>query len=81
MARAGKSVEHRVRKVTIFEIEILQYYNKIIVFRVLCSKGTYIRSLAQDFVHAFGTVGYLNNLIRTRIGEYKISDSKEISSI
>ena len=50
-------------------------------FRVVCSKGTYIRSLANDFGVALGTRAYLSALRRTRIGSFKIEDAMSIETV
>lgn len=75
-ARKGQQVEVEARKVTIEIFEITSISLPEIQFRVVCSTGTYIRSLANDFGHALGTGGYLSNLCRTRIGKFELSDAQ-----
>jgi len=72
MAREGKPVELKPVEVTIREIEILDYKWPILKIRVLCSKGTYLRSLARDLGQALGVGGYLTALERTKVGQYTL---------
>jgi tRNA pseudouridine55 synthase len=62
------------KKIRIDSIELLEYDLPRIKIRVTCGKGTYIRSLARDIGQALQSGGYLSDLIRTRIGEYKLED-------
>jgi len=71
-AREGKEVEIKKRQVTISEFEITQINLPEIEFRVACSKGTYIRSLAHDFGKALQSGGHLSTLRRTKIGDYNV---------
>jgi tRNA pseudouridine55 synthase len=73
-ARAGEEVEILSRKITIHEFEITRIALPEIDFRVKCSKGTYIRSLAFDFGKALQSGGYLSVLRRTKIGEYSVEN-------
>jgi tRNA pseudouridine55 synthase len=73
-ARAGEKVEIAFRKTTIYEFEITRIELPEIDFRVTCSKGTYIRSLAFDFGKALRSGGYLSALRRTKIGDYSVND-------
>jgi tRNA pseudouridine55 synthase len=81
LAREGKEVELKSRKVDIREMEIVKIEKPIIHFRVSCSKGTYIRSLARDFGEALGTTAYLAQLCRTRIGTFKLEDALTIEEV
>lgn len=74
-ARAGTEVELTPRPVTIKIFEITKIEMPIVEFRVVCSKGTYIRSLAYDFGKALNSGAYLNSLCRTRSGNYFLSDA------
>lgn len=78
LARKGKEVKLDPRKVTIKEFEITSIDMPVISFRVVCSTGTYIRSLAHDFGQALGCGAYLSSLCRTRIGEFKLEDANTI---
>ena len=75
LARAGKDVVLDARPVTIGEFEITAIKFPEVHFRVLCSTGTYIRSLAHDFGNALGCGAYLQELRRTRIGNFDVSDA------
>ncbi|WMW77978.1 tRNA pseudouridine(55) synthase TruB [Flavobacterium sp. 20NA77.7] len=74
-ARAGEDVEIKARKTTIYEFEITRIALPEIDFRITCSKGTYIRSLAFDFGKALGSGGHLTALRRTKIGNYTVSEA------
>ena len=73
-ARAGEEVEIASRKTTVYEFEITRIELSEIDFRVVCSKGTYIRSLAFDFGKALNSGAYLSLLRRTKIGDYTVDD-------
>lgn len=73
-ARAGEEVEIAFRKTTIHEFEITRIALPKIDFRVVCSKGTYIRSLAFDFGKALNSGAYLSVLRRTKIGDYSVEN-------
>ena len=74
-ARAGETVEIASRKTTIHEFELTRIALPEVDFRVVCSKGTYIRSLAFDFGNALGSGAHLTALRRTKIGEYNVADA------
>lgn len=74
-ARKGEKVKVEPRKITINDFEITRIQLPEIDFKVSCSKGTYIRSLAYDFGKACGSGGYLTSLRRTKIGEYSIKNA------
>ena len=74
-ARAGEEVEIQSRKTTIYEFEITRIQLPEIDFRVKCSKGTYIRSLAYDFGLALQSGGHLTALRRTKIGDYDVKNA------
>ena len=72
-AREGKEVEIKKRGVTIKEFEITSIELPMVQFRVVCSKGTYIRSLAHDFGKALQSGAHLSSLKRTKIGDYNVN--------
>jgi tRNA pseudouridine55 synthase len=78
LARQGKEVKLEPRPVTIKEFEITQFNLPVISFRVVCTTGTYIRSLANDLGRALGCGGYLSSLRRTRIGEFRVGQALSI---
>ena len=81
LARKGKEVEIKSRKITIKKFEITKIEMPTVHFRVVCSKGTYIRSLANDFGQVLGAGAYLTSLIRTRIGDFKLSDAHNLDDL
>jgi tRNA pseudouridine55 synthase len=74
-ARAGEEVEIKSRKVTMHEFEITRIALPEIDFRIKCSKGTYIRSIAFDFGLALQSGGHLTALRRTKIGDYSVENA------
>lgn len=75
LARKGKEVELEPRKITIRAFEITNIELPRVEFKVVCSTGTYIRSLANDFGAALGTGAYLSGLRRTRIGDFSVENA------
>ena len=80
-AREGKEIELTPREVTITAFDIVDIRLPEISFRVVCSKGTYIRSLARDFGNALQVGAYLSELCRTRIGAFKLADASTLDQI
>ena len=78
LARQGKEVKLEPRKITIKEFEITNVEMPVVHFKVVCSTGTYIRSLANDFGAALGCGAYLSSLCRTRIGSFLLDDAMSI---
>jgi tRNA pseudouridine55 synthase len=78
-ARKGESVEIKSREVTVSEFEITEIKLPVVKFRVVCSKGTYIRSLVRDFGAALNNGAYMSGLRRTRIGAFRIEEAEELS--
>lgn len=78
-ARAGESIEIESRKTTIHEFEITRIALPEVDFRVVCSKGTYIRSLAYDFGKAMNSGSHLTVLRRTKIGDYDVKNAIDIN--
>lgn len=75
LARAGKEVEIKPREIEIKEFEITRIELPDVDFRIVCSKGTYIRSLARDFGLALNSGAYLTALCRTRIGNFSLKEA------
>src|SRR5690606_35565654 len=75
LARAGKEVELKSRQIKIYDFRIKKIEMPFVEFEVHCGKGTYIRSLANDFGKALNSGGYLTELRRTKIGEYSIENA------
>lgn len=80
-ARRGENVELKTRSVSIREFEITRVELPEIDFRVVCSKGTYIRSLVHDFGRALDNVAYLSALRRTKSGDYHIDNAFEVMEL
>ncbi len=80
-ARRGEEVELRYRHVTIREFELTRIAMPEVDFRVVCSKGTYIRSLVHDFGKAVNNGAYLSRLRRTRSGNFKVEDAWEVMEL
>jgi tRNA pseudouridine55 synthase len=78
LARQGKEVKLEPRKVTIHAFEITSIELPVVHFRVTCTTGTYIRSLAHDFGQALGCGAYLSSLCRTRIGGFRLEEAMTI---
>lgn len=81
LARKGVDVKLEPRKLTIKEFDITAIDLPLVSFRVVCSTGTYIRSLANDFGAALGCGGHLSSLCRTRIGEFQVEDAFSIQQL
>jgi len=81
LAREGKEVERSARKVTIYELEILSVELPYVRVRVLCSKGTYIRTLCHDIGERLGCGGAMKSLMRTRAGRFGLDGAKRLSRI
>ena len=79
LARKNITVDRKPTQINISDINLINFNETNIVFTVACSKGTYIRVLGKEIAEKLGTVGYLNSLIRTRVGEYLIDDSVSLN--
>ena len=80
-ARKGHDIELKHRDVEVKEFEITNITLPEAAFRIVCSKGTYIRSIARDFGNALGVGAYLTELRRTRIGNFRIEDAISIEEV
>ena len=80
-AREGINIEKEPRKILIEKFDILKINLPEIEFRIKCSKGTYIRSIANDFGESLGTLGYLGVLRREEIGDYSVDKSVSIECV
>ena len=78
LAREGKTVERKARRINIFELKLLDSTADTLTLDVFCSKGTYIRSLAEDIGHKLGCGGTITALRRTQSGQFKIEDALTI---
>lgn len=80
-ARNGKEVILPTREITISNIELIDFHDNLIKFKVTVSKGTYIRSLIEDIGKTLKTVATMEDLVRTKQGSYKIEDSYTLDDI
>ena len=80
-ARAGEEVEIAFRKTTVYEFEITKFELPKIEFRVVCSKGTYIRSLAYDMGEQLGCGAHLSALVRTRSGPFTLAECVTLDEV
>jgi tRNA pseudouridine55 synthase len=78
LARKGHTVERQPRKVQINRMDIIEFNSPVLRLHIECSKGTYVRSIANDIGDLLGVGAHLNKLVRTRVGSFKIEDSVEI---
>ena len=81
LAREGKTVERKPRPVHFYEIEILDISFPLVRFRVTCSKGTYIRTLCNDIGEKLGCGGAMEELLRTRSGNFTLEESMTLSQV
>jgi len=81
LARAGKNVKLKPRKVLIKNIKIMSYTYPHLQIEFEVGSGTYIRALARDIGRELGTYAYLANLRRTQVGDFKVEDAKKIEEI
>jgi len=81
LAREGKIIERKARRITIFELKLLNKTSDSLTLDVFCSKGTYIRSLAEDIGHKLGCGGTVIELRRTQAGQFKIEDALTIEQL
>ena len=80
-ARNNEEVEVPIKKVHIYELELLSYEQDIITFRCRVEKGTYIRSLIRDITKSLGVIGTMNNLVRIKQGNFKIENASSLEDI
>ena len=82
LAREGKTIERKTRKISIYDMNIIKNYeNKRILFDVECSKGTYVRTLCHDIGERLETLGHMSFLIRTKVGNFCIKDAYTLEEI
>lgn len=81
LAREGQVIERKARAIEIFEITIDEMELPLVTFTVSCSKGTYIRSLCRDIGEKLGTLGAMEHLVRTRVGEFLLEDALTLSQV
>ena len=80
-ARAGVEVEIKRSKITIHEIEVLEFELPRVRLRIKCSKGTYIRSIARDLGEALNSGAHLTGLRRTRSGNFRVEEALTLENV
>ncbi len=81
LAREGKIIERKARRITIFELKLLGFTDDRLTLDVFCSKGTYIRSLAEDIGHALDSCGTVTVLRRLQAGQFSLCEAKTIEQL
>ena len=81
LAHKGQEIDRPFRDIEIFNIELIDFHDDEITFKVLVSKGTYIRTLGSDIATRLGTVGHLKTLRRTKVGPFDVSSANKIEDI
>jgi tRNA pseudouridine55 synthase len=81
LAREGKEIERKSRKITIHDIDIVKIEGQKVMFDVLCSKGTYIRTLCVDIAEKLNCSGHMSFLIRTQTGDFYLKDALTLEEI
>lgn len=80
-ARKNEKIELEPRHIEIYKMDLINIIKDTIIFKVQCSKGTYIRSLCEDIAKRLNTVGYMQDLERSRVGKFDIKDSITIEEL
>ena len=80
-ARKNEKIELEPRHIEIYKMDLIDIIKDTIIFKVQCSKGTYIRSLCEDIAKSLNTVGYMQDLERSRVGKFDIKDSITIEEL
>ncbi|MTI67485.1 MAG: tRNA pseudouridine(55) synthase TruB [Firmicutes bacterium] len=81
LARQGKEIERKPRKIQIYDLNIIRIKEEKVLFDVVCSKGTYVRTLCNDIGEKLATYGYMSFLLRTETGIFNIKDSYTVEEI
>ncbi|CAM8267608.1 TruB Pseudouridine synthase [Candidatus Methylopumilus planktonicus] len=80
-ARQGIEIERKSRQTTIYDIGLMEFQGSVMTIEVSCSKGTYIRTLAEDIGHALGCGAHLKGLERTQTGNFQLSEALTIEAL
>jgi tRNA pseudouridine55 synthase len=84
LARKGIEVKRNLKKIKIYQLNLINFYqdvNPIVKFEVICSKGTYIRTLCNDIGNELGCGAHLSNLVRKKVGNFSIEDSLNLEEL
>lgn len=80
-AREGQEIERKKRKAIIYSMKLISFDKNIIKYEAVVSKGTYIRTLSEEIAKSLNTLGYTLSLVRTKIGDFSLSNAKSVASI
>lgn len=80
LARKGIETERKPRNITVFELELLEWRENEASLRVVCSKGTYVRTLCHDIGTRLGCGAVMSSLIRTRVGEFRLENAVKLEN-
>jgi len=81
LARSGQTIAREPRKINISSIEILDFKFPELIFKVKCSKGTYVRTLCEDIGKALGVPSHMSSLVRSASGDFLLEDSKSLDEV
>lgn len=81
LARKGIEIERKPKKVVIYSIDIESFEPPFVTFRVVCSKGTYVRSLCNDIGQKLGMGAHIVDLTRTRVGQFKVEEALDLEDL
>ena len=81
LAREGKTIEREPRKITIYNLDIIEIIGNKVLFDVECSKGTYVRTLCSDIGETLKTFGHMSMLVRTKVDKFDIFDAVTLDEI
>jgi tRNA pseudouridine55 synthase len=81
LAREGITIDREPRRIVIYEISLTSLTQDTITFKVRSSKGTYVRTLAENICEKMGLVGHLTSLVRTHIGQFSLTHAYDLSDV
>lgn len=81
LARKGLEVDRKARRVEIYSLELLLVDIPVVKFRVLCSRGTYVRTLCHDMGEVLGVGGHMASLVRTAVGDFRLDEAAELDAL
>jgi tRNA pseudouridine55 synthase len=81
LARKGQEIERKAREIEIYDLKLISFSDNKIIFVADVSKGTYIRTLGETIAEKLGTVGYLEDLRRTKVGRYLVNESHKVNDV
>lgn len=81
LARRGETTERSPRSIHIYQLDVIRYTGKVILFDVTCSRGTYIRTLCSDIADKLGTCGHMSFLLRTAVGPFTLDQTYTLEEL